>query len=215
MILASLPMVISSYVVVFGDVIQSEALISDAQKYRPDEKIDYNPNRSHTIFGARNIIMSLIGPSVSGAGPLWAAMQVVVSERYKHGRKAMDSIGGGAGSFRLGTWTGYFLSPILCTVKPILGVGLASTMLIQGYVSVRIGVLKSRSFNDLGIAGVAGAILAARGAVWGLGAAIIMSLLIYLGGGFKEKAYVSQEPIFGGDLPDETIDETETKPEEE
>ena len=159
--------------------------------------------------------MSLTGPSVSGAGQLWAAMQVVVSERYKHGRKAMDSIGGGAGSFRLGTWTGYFLSPILCTVKPILGVGLVSTMLIQGYVSVRIGVLKSRSFNDLGIAGVAGAILATRGAVWGLGAAIIMSLLIYLGGGFREKAYVTQEPVFGGDLPEENTDEAEANLQEE
>ncbi|WP_051309344.1 benzoate/H(+) symporter BenE family transporter [Desulfogranum japonicum] len=200
MFITGLPMVISSYVVVFGDVIQSQALLDDAQKYRPDEEINYNPNRSHIIFGARNSIMSIIGPDISMCGPLWAAMQVVVCERYKHGPKAMESIYGGAASFRFGTWTGYFLAPIVSTVKPILGVGLASTMLIQGYVSVRVGVLKSRGFNDLGIAGVAGAILATRGAAWGLGSAIILTVLIYLSN-FR-KAYEKEEPIFPMDSPD-------------
>ena len=66
-------------------------------------------------------------------GPLWAAMQVVVCDRYKHGPKAMESINGGAGSFRFGTLTGYFILPIVTLVTPILGVALASTMLIQGY----------------------------------------------------------------------------------
>jgi hypothetical protein len=201
MFLTGLPMVISAYIVVFGDVIQSQALLDDAQKYRPDENVDYNPNRSHIIFGARNTIMSIIGPDISMCGPLWAAMQVVVCERFKHGPKAMESVNGGAGSFRWGTWTGYFLAPIVSTVKPILGVGLASTMLIQGYVSVRVGVLKSRSFNDLGIAGVAGAILATRGAAWGLGAALVLTALIYVGGKWK-KAYEPEEPIFPCDSPE-------------
>lgn len=207
MFLTGLPMVISAYVVVFGDVIQSQALLDDAQKYRPDEDINYNPNRSHVIFGARNTIMSMIGPDISMCGPLWAAMQVVVCERYKHGPEAMESINSGAGSFRMGTWTGYFLAPIVSTVKPILGVGLASTMLIQGYVSVRVGVLKSRSFNDLGIAGIAGAILATRGAAWGLGSAIILTVLIYLSN-FR-KAYEKEEPVFPCDSPEAIAKEVE------
>ena len=201
MFLTSIPMVISAYIVVFGDIIQSQALIEDAQKYRPDETVDYDPNRSHIIFGARNCIMSIAGPDISMCGPLWAAMQVVVCERYKHGPKAMESLSGGAGSFRFGTWTGYFISPIIASVKPILGVGLASTMLIQGYVSVRVGILKSRSFNDLGIAGVSGAILATRGAAWGLASAIFLCFLIYLGGK-KEDAYMEAEPIFPGNSPE-------------
>jgi len=201
MFFTGLPMVISAYIVVFGDVIQSQALLDDAQKYRPDENVNYNPNRSHIIFGARNLIMSILGPDISMCGPLWAAMQVVICERYKHGPEAMESINGGAGSFRWGTWTGYFLAPVLATVKPILGVGLASTMLIQGYVSVRIGVLKARSFNDLGIAGVAGAILATRGAAWGLGAAILLTVLIYIGTS-KDHAYMTEEPVFPFDHPE-------------
>ncbi|HPX92224.1 MAG TPA: hypothetical protein PKZ93_12035, partial [Spirochaetota bacterium] len=146
MFISSIPMVVSAYIVVFGDVIQSQALLDDAQKYRPDEQVNYNPNRSHIIFGGRNLIMSILGPDISMCGPLWAAMQVVVAERYKNGPKAMESINSGAGSFRWGTWTGYFLAPIVATVKPILGVGLTSTMLVQGYVSVRVGVLKSKGF---------------------------------------------------------------------
>jgi hypothetical protein len=90
----------------------------------------------------------------------------------------MDSINGGAGSFRFGTLTGYLILPIVTLCKPILGIALASTMLIQGYVSVRVGVMKSRTFNDLGIAGVMGAVLATRGAAWGLGAGIVLCLLV-------------------------------------
>jgi hypothetical protein len=208
MFITGIPMVVSAYIVVFGDVIQSQALLEDAQKYRPDEKIDYNPNRSHIIFGGRNILMSIFGPDISMCGPLWAAMQVVVCERYKHGPAAMESINSGAGSFRWGTWVGYFLAPVLATVKPILGVGLVSTMLIQGYVSVRVGIMKARSFNDLGIAGVAGAIVATRGAAWGLGAAILLTLLIYLGTS-KDHAYMKEEPIFPGNTPEKIKEEVE------
>lgn len=201
MFLTSIPMVISAYIVVFGDVIQSDALLADAQKYRPDENVNYNPNRSHIIFGSRNLIMSLAGPDISMCGPLWAAMQVVVSDRYKNGPKAMESINSGAGSFRLGTLAGYFFAPIVATVKPILGVGLTSTMLVQGYVSVRVGVCKSKGYNDLGIAGLAGAIVATRGAAWGLAAAFILVALQYVGREWKN-AYVEEEPVFPLDSPE-------------
>ncbi len=178
MFIAGLPMVISAYIVLFGDMIQSRALIEDAETFRGDEHIDYNSNRSHLVFGLRNMIMSIVGPDITMCGPLWAAMQVVVCERYKQGRKAMDSLFGGAASFRFGTFTGYLILPIVTLVQPILGIALASTMLIQGYVSVRVGVMKARTFNDLGIAGVMGAVLATRGAAWGLGTGIVLCLLI-------------------------------------
>jgi len=181
MFIKSIPMVVSAYIILFGDMIQSQALLEDCAKDRPDELIDYNPNRTHIIFGLRNMIMSVIGPDITMCGPLWAAMQVVVCERFKHGREAMDSINGGAASFRYGTLTGYFILPIVTLVKPILGIALASTMLIQGYVSIRVGVMKARTFNDLGVAGVMAAIVATRGAAWGLASGIILCLLVNLG----------------------------------
>lgn len=181
MYISSIPMVLSSYIVLFGDMIQSEALLDDASKFRDDEIIDYNPNRSHLVFGLRNFVMSIIGPDLTMCGPLWAAMQVVICERYKKGKKSMASINGGAASFRMGTFTGYLILPIVTLVRPILGIALALTMLIQGYVSVRVGVMKAKTHNDLGIAGVMAAVLATRGATIGLLVGIILCLLIKIG----------------------------------
>jgi len=175
----ALPTVFATYIVLFGDILQSRAILAEADEIRSDEKIDYDPNRSHLVFGARNSIMGIAGPDITMCGPLWAAMQVVVVERYKEGRKAMDSIFGGSGSFRWGTNTGLLLLPVVSLLQPILGVGLALTLLIQGYVSIRIGILESTSQRDLGIAGIVGAILATKGAAWGFSAGIVLCLLIY------------------------------------
>ena len=87
--------------------------------------------------------MSIVGPDVAMCGPLWAAMHVVIVELFCQGKKAMNSIFGGAGSFRWGTNTGLLLMPIVALVQPILGVALALTLMIQGYVSVRIGVIEA------------------------------------------------------------------------
>ncbi|WP_243577949.1 solute carrier family 23 protein [Clostridium minihomine] len=196
MFIKAIPMVFSAYVILFGEMIQAQALLQDAAKARPDELIDYNPNRSHLIFGLRNCLMSLIGPDITMCGPLWAAMQVVVCDRYKHGKKSMDSIYGGAGSFRFGTLTGYFLLPIVTLVTPILNIALALTMMVQGYVSVRIGILKARTLNDLGIAGVMAAVIVARGAAWGLGVGVVLSLLVLLGNKkeLDQNIFVREDP---------------------
>ncbi|WP_319370034.1 hypothetical protein [uncultured Ilyobacter sp.] len=174
MFVSGLPVVISCYIILFGDMIQTQSLLEDASKKRPDEIIDYNTNRSHLIFGLRNIFMSVFGPDLTMCGPLAAAMQVVLCERYKNGRETMDSIHGGAISYRYGTTLGYFLLPIVTLVKPILGIALAATMFIQGYVSVKVGIMKSRTSNDLGIAGIMAAIIATRGAAWGLASGILL-----------------------------------------
>ena len=194
--ISAIPTVLAAYIVLFGDVLQSQALIAEADELRKDEHIDYNPNRAHVIFGGRNTLMSIIGPDITMAGPLWAAMQVVVIERYKEGKQAMNSLFGGSGSFRWGTNTGLLLLPIVSLVEPILGVALALTLLIQGYVSVRIGILESRSNRDLGIAGIIGAVLAVKGASWAFAIGILLTLLIYGKDFFKGE----NDQIFTKDL---------------
>jgi len=179
MFVTAIPTVLAAYIVLFGDVLQSRALIAEADHLRPDEHIDYNPNRAHLIFGGRNTFMSIFGPDITMCGPLWAAMQVVVCERYKEGKAAMHSLFGGSGSFRWGTNTGLLLLPIVSLVQPILGVALSLTLLIQGFVSVRIGILEARSNRDLGIAGIIGAVLVTRGATWAFAVGIVLTLLVY------------------------------------
>ena len=185
MFVTALPTVFAAYLVVFGDVIQARAVLEEAAAKRKDENVKYNENRAHLIFGGRNILMSLFGPDTAMCGPLWAAMHVTISERYKKGPKAMQSIFSGAGSFRWGTNTGLWLLPIVSLLEPILGVALALTLLIQGFVSIRVGITEARSRTDLGIAGVTAAVLATNGAAWGFAAGIILTLLIHSRDFFK------------------------------
>ena len=192
MFLSAIPTALATYIVLFGDILQSQAILEEADKERYDEKIDYNPNRAHLIFGARNSIMSFIGPDITMCGPLWTAMHIVIVERYKQGKKAMHSIIGGSGSFRWGTNTGLLLLPIVTLVKPILGIALALTLIIQGFVSVRIGFLESKSLKDLGIAGVIAGVLLSKGAGWAFAVGILLVFLIYGKKFFKEG---------GGDYP--------------
>ena len=91
----------------------------------------------------------------------------------------MDSLFGGVASFRWGTFTGYFFSPIVTLVKPILPIALSLTMLVQGYVAVRVGVLQARTFNDLGVAGIVAAVLITREAAAAFGVGIVLCALIY------------------------------------
>ncbi len=175
----AIPTVVAIYIVLFGDVVQSQSLVRDADVSRDDEKIDYNPNRAHLIFGIRNTVMGVIGPDITMCGPLWAAMQVVVSDRYKKGKKSMQSLFGGAASFRFGTFTGYWLMPVVTLCQPILVVALSLTMIVQGFVSVRIGVQQTKSFTDLGISGVIAGVILAKGSAWGLGIGILACLLCY------------------------------------
>jgi len=129
---------------------------------------------------------------------LWAAMQVVTCERYKHGRDAMDSLFGGVGSFRWGTFTGYFLGPIVTLVKPILPIALSLTMLVQGYVAVRVGVLKARTYNDLGVAGIVAAVLISRGAGYAFAVGCVLCVLIYGKDFFRnwDSYDKSKDPVF-------------------
>lgn len=197
MFVTAIPTVFAAYLVVFGDVLGARAILGEADHVRRDEKVDFNPNRSHLIFGGRNAFMSIFGPDVAMCGPQWSAMQVVITERFKGGAKAMKSIYGGVGSFRWGTNTGLLLLPVVTLVQPILGVALALTLLIQGYVSVRLGIMEARSQRDLGIAGVIGAVLAIKGAGWAFAIGVGLCALIYGARMFRGE----NDQTFTKDLP--------------
>jgi hypothetical protein len=204
--LSAAPLVAATYIVLFGELIQADALIDEAREFRHgDENIHFDANRNNIIVGLRNITMSMFGPDLSMCGPMWAAMQVVECERYKHGQEAMDSLFGGVGSFRWGTFTGYFFSPIVTLVKPILPIALSLTMLVQGYVAVRVGILKARTFNDLGVAGIVGAVLISRGAGYAFAVGIVLCALIYGKDFFRnwQKYDKAKDPVFNSRIGDE------------
>jgi len=196
--LKSIPMVFATYIVIFGDAVQCQAIIKDADVKRPDEPVDYDPDRAHLVVGLRNTIMSIFGPDISMCGPIWAAMTVVTYERWKKGRESMDSIIGGVSSFRWGTFTAYFLLPLVTLTKPILPAALSLTMIIQGFVSVYVGAREARSLTDLGIGGLVAGILITKGAAWAFCAGLIACIIIY-GANFL-KGDVNAEPLWADQL---------------
>lgn len=176
--ISAIPMAIIAYIIAFGDFITTEALIGEADEIRQDEKIDFNSNRSNLISGIRNIIMALIAPYTQLCGPLWAAVTAAISQRYKEGRDQMDSIFSGAGTFRWMTFVGVSLVPIVSLLEPVLPIALSLTMLVQGYICTRLAMVICKNDTDRGIAGVMGAVLAAKGAAWGLGVGILLHLVL-------------------------------------
>ncbi|MCC8194031.1 MAG: hypothetical protein LIP28_05245, partial [Deltaproteobacteria bacterium] len=175
----AIPLVLATYIVVFGDVIQVQAILADGRKLRPDDPATYSVNRTHLIVGIRNGIMGVFGPDMSMCGPLWAAMHVVIVERWKKGRATMDSLLGGCASFRFGTFTGYLIMPIVSLTRAVLPAALCLTLLIQGFVSVYVGIREAKNLKDLGIGGLVAGALIARGSAWGFAVGIIACVLIY------------------------------------
>ena len=166
--IAAIPTAIVVYIIAFGDFVTSEELLRSADEVRQDEKIDFNANRSNVISGIRNVAMALCCPYTQTCGPLWAAVTAAVSQRYKEGPKAMESIYSGAGTFR---W---------CTF-----ICLSLTLIVQGFICTQLAMNMCRTDIERGICGVMGAVLAIQGAAWGLAVGLILFFMLFEG---KKKA---------------------------
>ena len=176
--IAALPMAFVAYIIAFGDFVTSEELLKEADEIRQDEKIDFNASRSNIVSAIRNFMMAFIAPYTQLCGPLWAAVTAAISQRYKDGPEEMESIHSGMGTFRITTFIAVALIPISSLLASVLPVALSLTILVQGYICTRLAMDICRTEKDKGIAGVMGAVLATRGAAWGLAVGIIIALLL-------------------------------------
>ena len=174
----AIPMAVMAYIIAFGDFVTSESLIREADEVRPDEKIDFNANRSNLVSAIRNIVQAFISPYTQLSGPLWAAVTASISQRFKDGRDAMDSLVGGMGTFRWTTMITVATIPIVSLVQPVLPVALSLTLLVQGYICTRIAMDMCETEMDKGIAGVMGTVIVAKSAAWGLAVGIILHFLL-------------------------------------
>ena len=176
---AAIPVAIVTYIIAFGDFVTSEALIREADEVRQDEKIDFNANRSNLVSGIRNVAMSMTCPYTQMCGPLWAAVTAAVSQRYKESPKAMESIYSGFGTFRLSTFVAVALLPISSLLQPSLPLALSLTLIVQGYICTQLAMNMCKTNIERGICGVMGAVLAMRGAAWGLVVGLVLFALLY------------------------------------
>src|SRR5699024_1258838 len=145
---------------------------------RKDEKIDSNTDRIHLITAIRNLLHSLFAPYPGLAGPIWTAVTATVTERYRYGRDAMDSIFGGAGTFWIAGFIALFILPLVTIFQPVLPIALSLTLILTGYICIAIGIEQLTTEVERGVGGMMAIVLAVYGAAPGLLTGIVLYFLI-------------------------------------
>lgn len=176
--LLAVPTAIIAYVIAFGDIIVGQSLMQRADELRTDEKIDNNVDRIHLVTAIRNALHAFFAPYPGLAGPLWTAVAATMAERYKYGRKAMDSIYSGAGTFWITGFIALFILPLVSFFQPVLPIALSLTLILTGYICLMVGFEQLNNNTERGIAGTMGVVLAVYGAGWGLAAGAVLYVLV-------------------------------------
>ncbi|WP_220359361.1 hypothetical protein [Alkalilimnicola ehrlichii] len=178
---AAAPLALAAYIIAFGDILVVDSLFKNADAVRKDEKLIFSPKRNSVIVGIRNLFHGLFAPFLSLSGPAWTGGQALVINRYMNNpRKTMDSYWGGAASLYWGMTIALVLVPVVSLLKPGLNIGMALTLLIQGYLCgyLAIEMLEGKSNLQRGIAIIVGAVLATKGAAWALGIGLVLWLVL-------------------------------------
>jgi hypothetical protein len=179
--LLAFPTAMIAYVIAFGDILVGKALSERVDSIRPDEKIETNITRIHIVTGIRNGVHALFAPWPGLAGPIWTAAHATLAERYALGRKAMDSIYSGGGTF---WWTGLiaiFMLPLVTLFKPVLPIALSLTLLLTAYICIMVGIEQLKNSAERGVAGIVAVTLAmpaAQSTIYAIVIGIVLYILI-------------------------------------
>lgn len=189
--LKAFPLAVAAYIIAFGDILVVSSILNKADEVRKDEKIVFSPSRNSIIVSIRNFIEGIFMPYLPLSGPQWTAGQALVVNRYmNNSRMQVDSYWGGATGIFWGMSIALILGPVVSFFQPGINIGMALTMLIQGYLCgyLAMEILKDHTNLERGIAIIIGAVLATQGAAWGLGIGIVLWLLL-------EKQWISSKTV--------------------
>ncbi|MCO4757991.1 MAG: xanthine/uracil/vitamin C permease [Oceanospirillaceae bacterium] len=176
--LLAIPTAIIAYVIAFGDIIVGFTLVKRVHHTRPDESIEENVDRVHVVTALRNAIHAFFAPWPGLAGPLWTAAHATVAERYAMGRKAMDSIYSGGGTFWITGLVALFILPLVTLFKPVLPIALSLTLILTAYICIMVGMEQLKNPTERGVAGIVAVTLAMpdpKATVY----AVVIGLLLY------------------------------------
>lgn len=176
--LAAIPTAILSYIIAYGDIIVGTAVLERSDKARSDEIIDIDQDRVHLVTGIRNLIHAFLSPQPGQGGPIWTALTASIATRFEFGRKAMESIYSGAGTFYLVGFLAMFMLPLVTLFQPVLPIALSLTLLITGYLCLVVGMQQVHSAEQMAVAGITGVVIATQGPAWGLAAGIVLHVLV-------------------------------------
>lgn len=176
--LLAIPTAIIAYVIAFGDIIVGFTLVKRVDHLRKDESIEENVDRVHVVTALRNAIHAFFAPWPGLAGPLWTAAHATVAERYAMGRKAMDSIYSGGGTFWITGLVALFILPLVTLFKPVLPIALSLTLILTAYICIMVGMEQLKNPTERGVAGIVAVTLAMpdpKSTVY----AVVIGLLLY------------------------------------
>jgi xanthine/uracil/vitamin C permease (AzgA family) len=158
--LLAIPTAIIAYVIAFGDIIVGFTLVKRVDHLRDDEQIESNVDRVHLVTAIRNALHAFLAPWPGLAGPLWTAAHATVAERYAMGRKAMDSIYSGGGTFWITGLVALFILPLVTLFKPVLPIALSLTLVLTAYICIMVGMEQLKNSTERGVAGIVAVTLA-------------------------------------------------------
>jgi hypothetical protein len=176
----ALPLAVAAYIIGFGDIVTGNEILKEPMKERPDEVVELNETRTHLSVGVRNAAQCLIGgPFFPLQGMLWTGAMVVVAERYRRGREAMDSIFSGIFSYYVfGLPVLFLVRPVVEFFRPALVVSIALTLLLTAFACGYVAMALPRDRVERGITLATGTTIAIAGAAWGLGLGIVLTVLL-------------------------------------
>lgn len=175
MFIAAIPTAILAYIIAYGDIIVADQMIRRASESRKDEKITYDIGQLNVITGIRNILNALFAPHPGMSGPTYTPGIASVTERYKKGPKAMESIYSGSNTMLIAFSIGIFLLPLVTFFRPFLPLALSITMILTGYLAITIGMQQVKTETQMGVAGIMAVVLA----VYGAAAALLLGIFLY------------------------------------
>jgi len=174
----AIPTALIAYIIAFGDIIVGKTLLDRADHLRQDEKIETDIDRVHLVTAIRNALHAFFAPYPGLAGPIWTAVAATTAERYKYGRKAMESIYSGSGTFWITGFIALFILPLVSFFQPVLPIALSLTLLLTGYICIMVGLEQLETQVERGVGGVMAVVLAVYGAGWGLAAGALLYIIV-------------------------------------
>ncbi|MBF0232272.1 MAG: hypothetical protein HQK65_04440 [Desulfamplus sp.] len=177
--LKAFPLALMVYTFIFGDLILANTLLEQAGEVRKDEKIEVDTTRSHIILFIRNMGHLLTaGPFIPLHGPIWTGVHVFLTERYKTGRKNMDSFFSGTFNWYWPAFILIFMVPVVTFMKPLLAVALSITLILTGFACAYIAISMVKTPAAQGYAFFVGMVIAKFGPAWGMGVGIVLYVLL-------------------------------------
>ncbi|WP_202967094.1 solute carrier family 23 protein [Rhodococcus rhodochrous] len=178
MFVAAIPTALIAYIIAYGDIIVGEEIVKRESRTRTDEILEIDIDRLHLATGIRNLLHGLFAPHPGLAGPIFTAVTTSISARFAFGRRAMESLYSGVGTFYFVASAAIFFLPLITLFQPVLPIALSLTLLITGYVCMLIGMAQLKTSTQQGIAGITGVVLAIEGTLWGIATGIVLYILL-------------------------------------